>query len=66
MRNLQAFQVLQNVFMKVKLSVFFTLSLLAATCRLLITFANNLDPVQDRRSGSKPSDTLIVFLKELF
>ena len=30
-RNLQAFQVLQNVFMKVKLSVFLTLSLLVAT-----------------------------------
>ena len=41
--------------------------------RLLIIFANSLDPAQDRQnvwiqrtSGSKPFDTLIVFPKELF
>ena len=28
-----------------------TLSLIAATCHLLITFANSLDPDQDRQNG---------------
>ena len=34
----------------------------------LLTFAFRLDPDQDRQSlsGSKPVDTLIVFLKEFF
>ena len=35
-------------------------------CRLLITYANSLDPDQDRQNGSKPFDTLIVFLNDLF
>ena len=37
-------------------------------CRVLITFANSLDPEQDQnmsvRSGPKLFDTLIMFLKE--
>ena len=39
------------------------LLLSAATYRLLITFANSLDPNQDDK---RPFDTLAVFLKELF
>ena len=40
-------------------------------CFVLIAFANSLDPDQDQHfrwfwSGSKPFDTLIVFLKEYF
>ena len=37
-------------------------------CRLLITFANILDPDQDRQngSGSKPFDNLMLFLKDFF
>ena len=33
---------------------------------VLITFANSLDPDQDRQNVGKPFDTLIVFLKEIF
>ena len=34
---------------------YLTLSMLAATCRLLITFANSLDPDQDRQNiGPNP------------
>ena len=51
-------------------SFLLTLSLLAATCHLLITFANSLDPDQDRKNVSPDLDpnrlTLIVFLKEFF
>ena len=31
-------------------------------CHLLITFANSLDPDQDRQNASKPFDILNVFL----
>ena len=42
-------------------------SLTLSLCRLLIIFVNGLCPEQDRqKSGSKPFDTLIVFLKEIF
>ena len=41
-----------------------------ATCRLLITFATSLEPVQDRQNVGPDLDpnclTLIVFLKEFF
>ena len=42
-----------------------------ATCRLLITFANSLDPDQDRQNvgpdlDPKPFDNQIMFLKEFF
>ena len=43
---------------------------LAATFRLLISFANSLDPDQDRQNVGPDLDpnglTLIVFLKEFF
>ena len=35
-------------------------------CRLVITFANSLDPDQAPSSGSKLFDTLKVFLKVFF
>ena len=44
-----------------------TLSLLVATCHLLIiAFAKRLDTDQDRSIGYILFDTLIVFLKEFF
>ena len=35
-------------------------------CCLLVTFANSLDPDQDRQNVGPDLDTLIVFLKEFF
>ena len=46
------------------------LAICADFCHLLITFSNSLDPDQDPQSscrswsGSKPLDTLMVFLEE--
>ena len=44
-------------------------SLLAVTCRLLIAFANSLDPDQDRQNVGPELEpnhsTLIVFMKEV-
>ena len=44
-----------------------TLSLPAANsnCRLLITFANSLDPDQVRQNVRPDLDTLVAFLKDL-
>ena len=63
---------LRNLFF-IGLSVFRITSFLASCnfCRLLITFANSLDPDKDRQNNGpdldpKRFDTLIVFLKEFF
>ena len=47
---------------------FLNLSVRGDLCCQLITFANSLDPDQDRQNGSesKAFEPLIVFLKELF
>ena len=47
-----------------------SISLLGVTCRLLITFANSLDPDQDQQNIGPDLDpnslTLIVFMKDFF
>ena len=61
-------EIFLNVNIIIKMIQFLlTFSLLAVTCRLLITFANSLDPDQDRQNVSPDLDpncfTLIVFLE---
>ena len=59
-----------NLLGKGELWLSISLSLLAVTCCLLITFANSLDPDQDRLNICPNLDpnhlTLIVILKETF
>ena len=50
---------------KTKLNPFSSFLTSSDFCHLLITFANSLDPGQSRY-GSKPFDTLIVYLKDCF
>ena len=56
--------------MKNKAGYIISLSLLAATCHLLIIFANILNPEQDRQNVGPDLDpncwTLIAFRKEYF
>ena len=47
--------------------IFLTLFLLVATCRLLITFANSLDPDQDRQNvGPDLDPNYLTCAKRIF